>query len=240
MAGSSQLFRASLTPAIPLSTSRLSGYYYIKIFFSIVKIIKAIIIYLVMEILGKILGSTARVKMMRLFLLNPKKGFLRKDIIKRSRVSSESLDHEIRLLFSAGFIKKQGLFWIFDQDFRYTKEMYELLINADTVDKKSLIDAFRKSGRLKFLLVSGIFIKEDDSRIDLLVVGDKMKRGKIEEEVRKLEAEIGTELRYAVFETKEFLYRIKMYDKLVRDILDFPHRVIFETRELSTQILRKV
>ena len=73
----------------------------------------------------------------------------------------------------------------------------------------------------------------------MLIVGDKMKRSKIEEEVRKLEAEIGTELVYAVFDTKEFIYRLDMYDKLVRDILDFPHEVIFQAKELSTQTLRK-
>jgi hypothetical protein len=30
-----------------------------------------------------------------------------------------------------------------------------------------------------------------------------------------------------------------MYDKLVRDILDFPHEVIVENKELSTLALKK-
>jgi len=93
---------------------------------------------------------------------------------------------------------------------------------------------------VKFLLVSGIFIKNKDSRVDLLIVGDKMKRGKIEEGIRKLEAEIGAELVYAIFETKEFIYRLNMYDKLVRDILDYPHEVLLQAKELSTQALKKV
>ena len=67
-----------------------------------------------------------------------------------------------------------------------------------------------------------------------------MKRNKIEEGVKKIEAEIGTELSYAVFDTKEFIYRINMYDKLVRDILDYPHEIVLQTKELSTQALRKV
>jgi hypothetical protein len=54
-----------------------------------------------------------------------------------------------------------------------------------------------------------------------------------------MEAEIGGELSYAVFETKEFLYRLNMYDKLVRDILDYPHEVVVQAKELSTQALRK-
>jgi len=66
--------------------------------------------------------------------------------------------------------------------------------------------------------------------VDLLIVGDKMKKGKIEEGVRRLEAEVGTELIYAVFETADFLYRLKMYDKLVRDILDFPHELFYKSK----------
>jgi len=73
----------------------------------------------------------------------------------------------------------------------------------------------------------------------LLVVGDKLRKAGIEEGVRKLEAEIGTEIVYAIFDTKEFIYRLNMYDKLVRDILDYPHEVLFQAKELSTQALKK-
>ena len=67
-----------------------------------------------------------------------------------------------------------------------------------------------------------------------------MKKSKIEEGIHRLEAEIGAEMVYAIFDTKEFLYRLSMYDKLVRDILDFPHEIILQTKELSTQALKKV
>jgi hypothetical protein len=192
-----------------------------------------------MEILGKILGSPARVKIMRLFLLNPKSGFSRKDIIKRSRVNPNTVSREIKLLASVDFIKRNKVTWFFNSFFKYGVELERLLVGADTLDKKIIADNFKKVGRVKFLLVSGIFIKNKDTRVDLLIVGDKMKKSKIEEEVRKLEAEIGTELAYAVFDTKEFIYRLDMYDKLVRDILDFPHEVIFQAKELSTQALKK-
>ncbi len=192
-----------------------------------------------MEILGKILGSLARVKIMRLFLLNSKDGFSRKEIIKRSRVSSNVGSREIRLLASVDFIKKHGTGWVFNPLFKYSRELEKLLISSDSLDKKTIIDIFKKAGKVKLLLVSGIFIKNKDTRVDLLVVGDNLKKSKIEEEVRKMEAEIGTELAYAVFDTKEFLYRVDMYDKLVRDILDFPHEVVFQAKELSTQALKK-
>jgi predicted nucleotidyltransferase len=107
------------------------------------------------------------------------------------------------------------------------------------VNKQKLLGNFKNVGQVKLLVASGVFIKNDDSRVDLLIVGDKMKRGKIEEVVRRLEAEIGTELVYAIFDTKEFIYRLNMYDKLVRDILDYPHEVLLQVKELSTQALKK-
>jgi len=192
-----------------------------------------------MEILGKILGNGSRIKIMRLFLLNRGKGFKSKDIVKRSRVSPDIVRRELKLLASVNFIKKRAQDWSFNSLFKYAGEFEDLLVRSDSLNKTKLLDNFKKVGRVKLVVISGIFIKNNDSRVDVLVVGDKMKRSKIEEEVRKLEAEIGTELVYAIFDTKEFLYRLNMYDKLVRDILDYPHEVLFQARELSTQALKK-
>jgi DNA-binding transcriptional ArsR family regulator len=192
-----------------------------------------------MEILGRILGSPARVKIMRLFLLNKSVGFLPKDIAKRSRVNPDTVRSELKLLQNVGFVKKRPKDYIFDFGFKYSREIENLLITTDTLDKEMIASNFKKAGRVKLLIVSGIFIKNKDSRVDVLIVGDKMKKGQIEEGMRKMEAEIGTELSYAVFDTKEFIYRLNMYDKLVRDILDFPHEVILQGKELSTQTLKK-
>lgn len=192
-----------------------------------------------MEILGKLLGSQARVKIMRLFLLNKDKVFSNKEISQRSRVNPNIIRTELRLLESVNFVKKRTTGFIFNTNFKYIKEFEGLLISADTLDEQAIADSFKKVGRVKLLVVSGVFIKNKDSRVDLLIVGDKMKKGKIEEGIRKLEAEIGAEIIYGIFETKEFIYRLNMYDKLIRDILDFPHKVILQGKELSTQALKK-
>ncbi|KKP86756.1 MAG: hypothetical protein UR90_C0021G0004 [Parcubacteria group bacterium GW2011_GWC1_35_8] len=195
-----------------------------------------------MEILGKIVGNGARVKIMRLFLLNRGKGFKSKDVAKRSRVDIEMVRKELRLLSSINFIKKRSktsLDWYFNSAFQYAGALEELLVRSDTLNKEKIINNFKSVGRIKFLVVSGVFIKNNNSRVDLLIVGDKLKRGKIEAGVRRLEAEIGVELTYAIFNTKEFIYRLNMYDKLIRDILDFPHEIVSQTKELSTQVLKK-
>ena len=194
-----------------------------------------------MEILEKILGSGARVKIMKLFLLNRGKGFKTKDIAKRSRVSPEVVRREVKLLASVNFIRKRSSLspeWYFNSFFKYAPEFEELLVRSDTLNKQTISDNLKNIGRVKLLIISGVFIKSDNSRVDLLIVGDKLKKGEIEKGVRKREALIGMELVYAVFDTKEFIYRLNMYDKLIRDILDFPNEVILQAKgfgELSTK-----
>ncbi|MEK7588757.1 MAG: replication/maintenance protein RepL [Patescibacteria group bacterium] len=193
-----------------------------------------------METLSKILGSQARIKVMRLFLLNKGKIFTNKEISQRSRVNPDALRKEIKILDSADFIKKKNTGgWYFNPNFKYIKEFEGLLVSADTLDHSSLIENFKKVGKLKLLVVSGIFIKNKDSRVDLLLVGEGIQKSKVEDSVKRLEAEIGVEIVYAMFTLKEFVYRLTMYDKLVRDILDFPHEVVLQSKELSTQALKK-
>ncbi|MCF7833679.1 MAG: hypothetical protein K9L98_00705 [Candidatus Pacebacteria bacterium] len=187
-----------------------------------------------MEILGKILGNSARVRIMRLFLQSEGKAFSNKDIAIRTRTSAGSVRKELNLLSSVGMIRKLSSGWVIDTSFNYISQFEELLVNAKSVSKKYIYDIFKKTGKLKFLAYAGVFIQNKDSRVDLLIVGDKISAKKVEEGIRRLEAETGTELTYVVFETQEFVYRLNMYDKLARDILDFPHQVITESKELST------
>jgi predicted nucleotidyltransferase len=192
-----------------------------------------------MEILGKIFGSTARVKIMRLFISNVEQTFESKDIVARSRANSAVVRKELSLLSSIGFIKKKKQGYYFNPSFQYARQIENLIVGVDMFDRNALLKTFKKAGKVKLIIVSGAFIKSKDSRVDLLIVGDKIKRKTVEDGLKKIEAEIGTELTYAVFDTEEFVYRLNMYDKLVRDILDFTHEVLLESKELSTQYLKK-
>ena len=133
-----------------------------------------------MEILGKIIGNGARVKIMRLFLLSKDKSFRNKDIAKRSRVSPDIVRRELKLLASVNFIKKHAINWSFNSSFKYAGEFEDLLVRSDSLNKQTILNNFKKAGQVKLVVASGVFIKSNDSRVDLLIVGDKMKRGKID------------------------------------------------------------
>lgn len=201
-----------------------------------------------MENLGKLFGSAAKVKIIRLFLLNQEQGFDVGDIAERSRVGSAAVRKELAALAAAGFVKKrmfvkewtvkknkkeilkkkrvQG--WFFRSEFKYKEALRDLVLDTEFVDLQVLGKRLKKLGKMKLVIASGVFIKDPESRLDLLIVGDELRRQPIDTTIRMLEAEIGKELSYAVFDTPDFLYRANMYDKLVRDVIDTPHEKILD------------
>jgi len=197
-----------------------------------------------MDILAKLFGSEARVRILRLFFLNPDGHFETSDIARKTKITPSTVWKELATLRSIGLIKKQQFYketsqrgkilkkkthgWSFDKTFRYSGELKNLLVSTDLVKKDDILDRFRKAGVIKLLVISGIFIKNDTSRLDILLVGDHLKRHMIENTLRTLEAEAGKELRYAILDTPEFQYRLSVYDKFVRDILDYPHETIID------------
>lgn len=59
------------------------------------------------DTLAKLLGGQARIKIMRLFLLNPEQSFEIEDVISRSRVQRSGTRKELNTLSSVDFIKQR-------------------------------------------------------------------------------------------------------------------------------------
>ena len=201
-----------------------------------------------MDILAKLFGSEAKVKIMRLFLFNPEQPFSPSDIAIRAKVSLITVRHEATRIRKMGMIKgkrfsrtvsiKRGkkIFrrkkkeggWILNPAFPYLPAIRSLLINTVLVKYSDIIRRLNSVGRMKLVVISGVFIHNEDSRVDLLVVGDSIRLSSLKNVIKGIESEIGQELRFAAFETADFKYRFSMYDKLIRDILDYPHRTILD------------
>lgn len=202
-----------------------------------------------MESLGKIFGSNNRVKIMRLFLFNQSDIFDIDDIALRSLVKKTNARKELSMLSKIGFLKKktfikktikkgkgkntkqkiirkQTVGWVLNNKFDLSEPLKTLLIDSELIHEKDLITRIKKTGTIKLLALSGLFVKDNNRKLDILIVGDRLKRTLLEKEISKIESEIGRELSYAIFETEEFNYRIKMYDKLIRDIIENEHKML--------------
>jgi len=199
-----------------------------------------------MDTLSKLFGSTSKVKVIRLFLFNPQITYDTSDISYKAKVGSDSLRPILSQLEKAELIRKKSFFkeyknkkgkrrisgWTLNEEFPYLRSLQGLLINNNPLTHKEILGFLKNVGKLKLVIVSGVFIQEWDSRVDLFLVGDKIKQGSLERAIKNLEAHIGKELVYSVLDTKEFAYRLNVYDKLVRDILDYPHEKILQRTNL--------
>ena len=188
----------------------------------------------VMEALSKLFGNETKVKIMRLFLFNPDHVYDTTDIADRVKAESSKVRREVAILENIGLVKrrstnkhkKNGHGFVLDTQFSYLVPLQNFLINIEPLNSKEIIRRVSRVGTIKLVVIAGVFIQEPESRADLLIVGDNVKKATLEKLIKTLESEIGKELRYAYFTTEDFKYRLSMFDKLTRDILDYPHKKV--------------
>jgi DNA-binding transcriptional regulator YhcF (GntR family) len=202
-----------------------------------------------LDILGKLFGSMTKLKLLKFFLLNQDEGFSVPDIAARLRVKPPVIRPELNALEKLGFIKSKVVTavtlnkrtkkeikkrvpgYIANSDFTMREPLRNLVIESGGMHIPELPGRFNKVGKIGLFVVSGIFLHDDERSMDLMIVGEKLDRKLIDRRILELESEIGKELRYAIFDTSEFIYRLNMYDKLLRDMLDYPHEKLISKIE---------
>jgi hypothetical protein len=178
--------------------------------------------------IAHIFGSEAKVKIMRLFVFNPEAIFTAKTVADKAMSNQKVVRKELGSLEKAGLIRHRARGYILNSDYLYLPAIEHFLIEASPVTEKEIVRRLSKAGNIRLILTSGVFKHDPEARVDLLVVGDKLKEGKLVKAITAIEALMGRELRYAAFETRDFKYRLGAYDRLIRDILDYPHRKLID------------
>ena len=121
-------------------------------------------------------------------------------------------------------MKAQG--YVLNDKFPQLSSLQQFLFETAPINGKTVLKHLRKSGPLDFVAITGIFKRSFDGRLDIIIAMKKLDEHKVEIAMRSLEAELGIELRYAVFSSEDLLYRVGMYDKLTRDVFDYPHEIL--------------
>lgn len=189
-----------------------------------------------MDILEKIFNSAHRAKIMKLFLFNPDTPFDVKSVISKVKSRERDVRKELLLLEKIQFLKKKSFRnssqkkmngFVLNTTFGYIEPIREFLIKVSAFNSQMLIKKISQTGRIKLIVVSGIFLQDFETRVDLLVVGDRIQKNIFDRMISGLEADMGREIHYATLETEDFKYRLGVGDKLVRDIFDYKHEVIY-------------
>ncbi|MDP3762929.1 MAG: hypothetical protein Q8Q97_02555 [bacterium] len=204
------------------------------------------------EILDKLFGSGARVKIMRFFLASPYDVFPPADAAKILRLPKAKVRREAKALLGMKFLRKSVKETEFisagtkrlkklrepgfalNNIFPYARELKALLVDASPISRELLQKRFRRLGKkVNLVLLAGFFVGGKDEGIDILVVGDNIQRSRVEKLIGKIEAEVGKELKYSLLSTEEFKYRQSMYDKFLRDILEGEHEKLINNLDVE-------
>jgi len=114
-------------------------------------------------------------------------------------------------------------------NFEFFYELRDLVLKSSPAEKDRMIERLNKLGRIKLAIISGVFINKenlDPLITDLLIVGDDIDRRKLRAFLRATEAEVGKEIKFTVMDKEEFQYRLAMFDRFTRVLLESPHEKI--------------
>lgn len=201
--------------------------------------------------LEKIFGSQARLRLLRLFLFNPQEIFDMALCKSRARLTGSVIKKEVNNLYSAGYIKrgtrvttveeknrkklrrKKILGYTLDKSFPYLNEIAALLGSHTPFAREKLTSNIKNAGKVNLVVIAGELLGEERDYVDAFVVGDGLKKSKIDRLLGALEAEMGRELVYAFMTTKEFESRYGLHDRFLQTLFDNPHELLINKLGIS-------
>jgi len=193
--------------------------------------------------LAILFGNAARVKLLRFFLFNPSKEFHFDDMSRRAKLVRRTARTELTQLEKAGVIKQKSIYiphpdkkdkklkavgYTLNKDFPELQALQTFLFETAPIDGKNLLKHLRTAGTLDFVGISGVFLRDFEQRVDVIIATKKFSQANIEKAIRALEAEVGIEIRFAAMSSEDLMYRVGMYDKLTRDFFDYTHQVLVD------------
>jgi hypothetical protein len=202
-------------------------------------------------ILQTLFESSAKIRLLRLFMQNPERQFTLPEIEQLAQLRRSSFSRDLHKLMKAGLVKeksgivreekkelpavsskkqktkhpkaKKVMFYFVNPEFPVFSELHNLIIKSSTASRKKLLSNIKRLGKIRLAILTGIFLNNENSRLDLMIVGDDIKKRSLEKFLAVTESEIGKTLRYSVMDTDEFRYRMNMYDRFLRDVLEHQH-----------------
>lgn len=200
-----------------------------------------------MDMLENLFGSPVRAKLLKLFLMNPDARFTVQEASRQTQVRPLLFRHEVRRLVKLRLVKsastriarplaasrgrmkfstRRETVFMANPDFPLFAELRALCLKSAPHAKGLLAGKIKRLGTIKLAILAGVFIDNPTSRVDLLLVGEGMKKARMKSFIQWLEARVGKELNYVAMSQQEFKYRRDMYDRFVRDVLEFPHETV--------------
>ena len=196
--------------------------------------------------LAKLFGSTARVKILKLFLLNPDSSYYIRQISRHLNLQLSAVRRELENLETLELLEsrqgsemEEGMmddekgnkndrkYYQANRQFVLFNEIRELIIKAQILCEKDFTDKLKKLGTIKLLILSGLFINEKQAPVDMLIVGN-FDKNKVAKLVKTLEDELVNEVNYTVLSEEDFHYRRQVTDVFLYSVLEGKKIVVID------------
>ncbi len=195
------------------------------------------------ETLEILFGSKLRARLLRFFVLNPSQRYDTKTISEKIKMERKSMRADLNALEKIEIITSEKLkgkkLYMVNEEFPYYLELQALFVKSNIYPHCSEVKKFNSLGKVKLLVLSGIFMDKNKSRLDLLLVGDDISRSKVREYISNIEAEIGREIHYMQLSLEQFDYRLEMMDRFITEFLSDSHVTIVNKIPRLTQMVKE-
>lgn len=177
--------------------------------------------------LKALFSSNTRVKLLIIFLKGDENEFFIRELTRLLNEQINSIRRELNNLKKIGLLKcrsrNRKKYYSVNPNFLLLDEL-KSMVEKCTDPKKELLRKLQKIGKIDLLLMSGQMVEGSKQPIDLLIVGemDKDELG----DVLRTEWKQEKDIRYAYLSRQDFLYRLKLNDKFIVDMLRDPDSII--------------
>lgn len=174
--------------------------------------------------LEDIIISRVRVKILNLFLNHSGELFHVREIVRQTKEEINAVRRELAHMEKCGMVSKEPranrLYYSFKKDYPLYFELLELVAKSSNLGY-AIYKNKNKIGKVKFLMLSGKFIRNAIRRsdeIDLLAIGNIVVP-QLVQYIKEEEARKDTEINFTVMTEEELNFRKRRKDPFIWNIL---------------------
>lgn len=173
--------------------------------------------------LKRLFTSNTRIKLLTVFLMNPGEEYFIRELTRKLNEQINSIRRELDNLKKIGLLKSRAKnrkkYYYINKDFILIEELKSIIIKALS-SNETLAKDIAKMGEVKLLALSGIFINQETTTVDMLIVGNVDR----ERLAAYINSDIKTKrpIKFSIMSEEDYKYRLDCNDQFINELVNDP------------------